>query len=114
MLQTRTRSSRTLASGLLQGLLALLIVLAQFGALGHEIGHLREDLAERGHAAHDHEHGKVCELCLAFGQVAAAITTPVFALPPIAARFAPAAPAVFVFVPADAPPALGRGPPALL
>lgn len=98
----------------MQGLLALLVVLAQFGALGHEIGHLREDLAASGHAARDHEHGKVCDLCLAFGQVAAAVATPVFALPPVAARFAPAAPAGFVFVPADAPPAQGRGPPALL
>lgn len=106
--------ARSLRSLICSPLLALLIVLAQFGALSHEIGHVSEDLASLSERAHHGKNGKVCELCLAYGQIAAAVAAGVFALPPPDAHYAPVPARGFAFLPAEAPPAQSRGPPALL
>lgn len=97
-------------------LLALLMLLAQQGALLHELGHYRQDDgAVRQDPDKRHPGQGLCKLCVAFSLTGAATVPAPFAAVLLAglafALFAAAA-----FAPAAAePPALrNRGPPAAL
>lgn len=95
-------------------LLALLLAVAQIGAFTHEVGHVADDLAQ--HRKHDKQapQGKVCEQCIAFGQIGGAIGNPLAALN-VAALSLPAAPTSgFRFIAVAALAARSRGPPSIL
>jgi len=92
--------------------LPLLMLLAQHGAVVHEIGHLGDAPSpfEQKHRPAD----KACETCLAFEHLGAAVT-PEFAqirLPAFGHALPSADPVPFLA--ADAPSQRSRGPPAFL
>ena len=93
--------------------LALLLLLAQQGAVLHEVGHISRVVAAGSHATVDVDRGlaKTCELCLAFSQlanpVANTVHVPWFEPSSCAAGFRPACAAI----PGDIPTPRSRGPP---
>jgi hypothetical protein len=108
---------RTLSRIACGPLLAVLLAVAQIGAFTHEVGHVADDLAQpRKHGNNDKHapQGKVCEQCIAFGQIGGAIGNPLAALN-IAASSQPAAPtSAFQFIVVAAPAPRSRGPPSIL
>jgi hypothetical protein len=100
-------------------LLPLFMLLAQQGAVWHEIGHLgRAATTAAGSAGADAPRqqplDRLCASCLSFAHLAAAAGHALPALPPVALRHALTATAAAVFIAADAPSARSRGPPAAL
>jgi hypothetical protein len=94
--------------------LGLLVALAQFGEVSHGVSHAVEALAQSASLPHTPQpsgHHRSCDLCLSFGQVAAAIGTGAVTLAFVPAL--PACTAATTFVPASrhAPSARNRGPP---
>ncbi len=99
--------------------LPLLMLLAQQGAVWHEIGHLGSAAGSAGAAAHKSQNqqqplDRLCASCLSFAHLAAATGHALPALPPMALRHALVAGAAVAFIAADAPSARSRGPPAAL
>lgn len=98
--------------------LPLLMLLAQQGAVWHEVGHLARPAAEQppGPQQPAGKQGldRLCESCLACAHLAfaARAEAPVLALAAVA--HAPAMAAAVAFIAADAPSACSRGPPAAL
>ena len=93
---------------------SLLLVLAQHGALLHELGHLSQRTAAEGATLHPHagvpESG-LCLTCEAFSQVANPATAgaaQVAASPP---ALIPTPDPCYAIVAADAPTPRSRGPP---
>jgi hypothetical protein len=93
--------------------LPLLMLLAQQGAVRHEISHLGG-----GHppAAQGKQQpvDKLCESCLAFAHLAAAAKPDVAALPPAPASHRAFDAEAHAFVAADTPAQRSRGPPSAL
>jgi hypothetical protein len=92
--------------------LALLLLLAQQGAVLHEVSHISRvvaDSAPRVHAALD--FGKACDLCVAFSQVANpagnSVAVTQFAPSSCGAYSIPAS----AVTPSDVPAPRNRGPP---
>jgi len=96
-------------------LLSLLLVIAQQGAVAHEISHYVDDAKQSQQKNKQSPADKLCEKCLAFAQIAGAV----HAEPPVLALLAlltydytPQAPGAVIA--AEAPACRNRGPPALL
>ena len=94
----------------------MLVAVAQFGAVRHELGHAIDEVAQSGSTGHTSTTGYhlVCDLCVAFGQVATAIGSTTLAV--ALAATINACPKLFRVAAVDriALPARSRGPPSLL
>ena len=100
-------------------LLPMLMLLAQQGALWHEIGHLSRGTASGAPVSQqqqsDQQHlDKLCESCLAFAQLAAAANTSVLPLNLLSFGFGFAREVAVLAITADAPALRARGPPVFL
>jgi hypothetical protein len=94
-------------------LLSLFLLLAQHGALLHELGHLASGSAA-GASVHADEHafdGRSCPTCQAFSQVASAVGAhaSAFSVPPAAIVRVPESGSTLATV--DSPRPRSRGPP---
>jgi hypothetical protein len=92
--------------------LALLLLLAQQGAVLHEVSHISRVMAADSARIHaDTGFSKACDLCLAFSQVTNpadnTVTVTHFAPPSCGARSKPA----YAVTPGDLPAPRSRGPP---
>ena len=98
----------------LSWLVSLLLVLAQHGALLHELGHLSRGTAAAGTALQPHpgalESG-ACLTCEAFSQVANPATAGAAHVPASPAALIPTPAPRYAIVAADAPTPRSRGPP---
>jgi hypothetical protein len=93
--------------------LALLLVIAQQGAILHELSHVYRTGTPHLQSEQSLD-GKLCEVCLSFSQVANPASGALAVLPAVAAvRHEPSAPE-FSIIAADAPAWRSRGPPVLL
>jgi len=94
--------------------LALLLVIAQQGALLHELSHFyRTGTAQLQNDA-SRLDGKACEACLAFAQVANPASGTLFVSPTIAAVHHVSRDPEFSIIAAAAPVPRSRGPPVRL
>ena len=92
-------------------LLALLLVLAQVGAVRHEISHLLDDQRQLQTHAKQLAHAGNCEVCLGYAQLASTLaSTPVAALVMALVHAVPCG-SLAQGIGQDAPTARGRGPP---
>lgn len=109
--QIVTSSVRRLSLWLL---LSLLLVIAQQGAVAHEISHYVDYLNQSQQNDKQSPADKLCEKCLAFAQIAGAVHAepPVLALPALTYDYTPVAPVAVIA--AEAPAYRSRGPPLLL
>ena len=92
-------------------LLAFCLVFSQQGALLHA---LRHELPHAGATSDDsgsHAEGVGCITCLAFAQIAGAVTSAVVTAPLLALEFHWSPDAAFARRPADVPRARARDPP---
>jgi hypothetical protein len=97
--------------------LPLLMLLAQQGAVWHEIGHLGRAAGTSSagtEAPRQQPLDRLCASCLSFAHLAAAAGHAVPAMLPALLRHALVAGPAAVFIAADAPSARSRGPPAAL
>jgi hypothetical protein len=97
----------------LSWLVSLLLVLAQHGAMLHELSHLSRDTGPQGATLHGKvvlEHG-LCLSCEAFSQVANPAAGAGATAPPWLASYCPAPAPLYPIVGADAPTPRSRGPP---
>jgi hypothetical protein len=96
-------------------LLSLLLVIAQQGAVAHEISHYVDNVKQSQQKNKQSPADKLCEKCLAFAQIAGAVHAepPVLALLALLTfEYSPQAPVAVIA--AEAPACRNRGPPALL
>jgi hypothetical protein len=95
-------------------LLSLLLVIAQQGAVAHEISHYADDVSQSQQKNKQSPADKFCEKCLAFAQIAGSVNTELPVLPLLLLTYdhTPQAPAAFIA--ADAPAYRSRDPPSLL
>jgi hypothetical protein len=100
---------------LLSFVLGALLVLAQQGAMLHEIGHLRRALQSGSASQHDDAHhkaaDKLCETCLAYSALAAFASPAAMPVVLAAAQHSPPKADDVPSLAADAPAPRSRGPP---
>jgi hypothetical protein len=94
--------------------LALLLVFAQQGAMLHELSHVYRTGTAHLQNEDTRLDGKLCEVCLAFAQVANPASGTLIVPPTIAAVRHVRRDPEFSIIAADAPAQRSRGPPVLL